>query len=236
MPVQRSFITMVAVDGEGRPNKSIPGLIYETPEEERIRAEVLRRKEAIGRWLAVQAAVDSGPPLRARDVEEPINREKREWLTPAETEIEVRRQFLPRNLNQRGTIFGGDVLLWMDRVATYTARHFTGNRNMITLAMNRIFFKQPISSLDWVTMTARVVYVRRYTLEVEIAVSLQRLNGERIASHSGDFTVLSYDEAGFKRPIGTGLRLDDADQAGLRAYEKAKARHRLWKEERDGAG
>jgi acyl-CoA thioesterase 11/acyl-coenzyme A thioesterase 9 len=173
--------------------------------------------------------------LRAAEVEEPFNREKREWLTPAETEIELRRQFLPRNLNQRGTIFGGDVLLWMDRIATYTARHFTGNRNMITLAMNRIFFKHPIASLDWVTMTARVVYVRRYTLEVEIAVSLQHLDGSRTASHSGSFTVLSYDEAGFKRPITTGLKLDDADQQGLRAYEKAKARHRLWKEEREAS-
>jgi acyl-CoA hydrolase len=25
------------------------------------------------------------------------------------------------------TIFGGEVLLWMDKIATYTARHFTKN-------------------------------------------------------------------------------------------------------------
>lgn len=235
MPVQRSFITMVAIGADGRPHKNIPGLIYGSPEEERIRDEVQRRKASAERWLAEQAAIDEGPRLRVADVEEPFNRDKRELLTPAESEIDVRRQFLPRNLNQLGTIFGGDVIMWMDRVATYTARHFTRNRNMITLAMNRIFFKQPITSADWVRMTARVVYVRHSTLEVDIAVSIQHMNGEVVPSHSGQFTVLSYDEAGFKRPIVTGLKLDDNDQESLRAYQKAKARHRLWLEERDAS-
>ena len=101
--------------------------------------------------------------------------------------------------------------------------------------MNRIYFKQPIYSADLVQMTARVVYVRNYTLEVEIGVMIQRWNGEQVPSHSGYFTVLGYDEAGFKRPMLTGLRLDDADQEGLRAYQKAKLRHRLWREERQAA-
>jgi acyl-CoA thioesterase 11/acyl-coenzyme A thioesterase 9 len=233
MPVQRSFITMVAIDENRRANPNIPGLAYESPEEERTRDEAVRRKAAAARWVAEQEAIDQGPPLRAEEVEEPFNRDKREFLTPAETEIEVRRQFLPRNLNQLGTIFGGDVLKWMDRVATYTARHFTRNQTMVTLAMNRIYFKQPIFSTDLVHMKARVVYVRHYTLEVEITTAIQRMTGERVPSHSGYFTVLNYDEAGFKRPIVTGLRLSDADQEGLRAYQKAKARHRLWREERE---
>jgi acyl-CoA hydrolase len=235
MPVQRSFITMVAIDENGRANRNIPGLAYESAAEEKIRDEALRRKAGAERWRAEQEAVDSGPPLRASEVLEPFNAGKREFLTPAETEIVVRRQFLPRNQNVLGTIFGGDVLMGLDRVATYTARHFTRNRNMVTLAMNRIYFKQPIYSADLVQMTARVVYVRNYTLEVEIGVMIQRWNGEQVPSHSGYFTVLGYDEAGFKRPILTGLRLDDADQEGLRAYQKAKLRHRLWREERQAA-
>jgi len=42
-------------------------------------------------------------------------------------------------------------------------------------------------------------------LEVEIEVKLERRNGERITSHSGYFTALNCDEAGFRRPILTGL-------------------------------
>ena len=102
--------------------------------------------------------------------------------------------------------------MWMDRVATYTARHFTGKRNMVTIAMNRISFNQPIFSSDLVTMKARVVYVRRYTLEVEITVTLERCDGTFIPSHSGLFTVPNYDDAGFKRPIVTGLKLSEDSQ------------------------
>ena len=235
MPVQRSFITMVAVDKDGRPNRNIPGILCETPEEERVCEEAENRKAATQRWIEAQQAVES-QILRAADIEEPANREKREYLTPAETEIEVLRQFLMRHQNPSGAIFGGDILLWMDRVATHTARHFTRNRNMVTISMNRIFFKQPIFTSDLVHMTARVIYVRTSTLEVEIAVRLRRRSGEMVPSHSGNFTVLNYDESGFKRPIITGLKLDDADQEGLLAYRKAQERHRLWRESGASAG
>ena len=222
VPAQGSFVTMVAVDARHRPNRNIPGLLYENPKEEKIRDEVEQRKEATRRWMQVQEAVDGAEGLRIADIEEQTNREKQEYLTPAQTRIEVRRQFLMRHENKSGAIFGGDILLWMDRVATHTARHFT--------AMNRIFFKEPIFITDLVDMTARVVYVRTNTLEVEIDVRLHRLGGEVVPSHSGYFTVLNYDEAGFKRPIVTGLKLDDADQEGLRNYRKAQERHRLWRE------
>jgi len=232
VPVQRSFVTMVAVDEHGRSNPDIPGLRYDSPGEERVRDEAARRKEASRRWVEMQDAVDQGPRLIAAEVEEPFNRDKRHFQTPAETEVEVRRQFLPRNQNLQGTIFGGDVLLWMDRVATYTARQFTRNARMVTLAMNRIFFKQPIFSTDLVRMRSRVVYVRNYTAEVEIDVSLLRVNGEEPPSHSGYFTVLNLGADGFKQPIETGLTLSGEDQASLRAFQKAKLRHRLWREER----
>jgi len=231
VPVQRSYVTMVAVDEHGRSNRNIPGLRYESAAEERVRDEAARRKAAAERWVAMQEAVDRGPSLKAADVEEPFNRAKEDFRTPAETAVEVRRQFLPRNQNQQGTIFGGDVLLWMDRVATYTARQFTRNPLMVTLAMNRIFFKQPIFSHDLVCMRSRIVYVRNYTAEVEIDVSIQRLNGEEVPSHSGFFTVLNFGESGLKQPIVTGLKLDGGDQESLRAYQKAKLRHRLWREE-----
>jgi acyl-CoA hydrolase len=66
---------------------------------------------------------------------------------------QVKRQFLPRHVNHQNTIFGGEILLWMDRVATYTARKFTGNPNMITISMNRLFFKHPIKPSDILCLT-----------------------------------------------------------------------------------
>jgi hypothetical protein len=64
---------------------------------------------------------------------------------------------------------------------------------------------------------------------VEINVSLERSSGEVLDSHSGYFTLLNCNEAGWKRPIITGLQLADDDQDSLRSYMQAKERRKLWK-------
>lgn len=230
IPIQRAYVTFVAIDKNRKADPNIPALRYETPEEIAIRDEGILLKERSADWVRMQQENQALTHLRVADIEDEINRSKSEYLTPQESEIQVRRVFMPRNLNQSGTIFGGDILLWMDKVANYTARHFTRNRNMVTIAMNRIYFKQPILPTDMVEMTARVVFVRGYTLEVEIVVRLERRSGESLVSNSGYFTVLNYDESGFKRPIITGLRLNDDDQDSLLRYLQALERHRFWKE------
>ena len=237
MPIQRSYVTMVAIDADRRPNRNIPGLALDSDEARALNADAQAHKELTRQWVEMHHQVREREHLTVEEVEEPLNREKRDFLTPEETIVRVQRMFMPRNLNVLGTIFGGDILLWMDRVATYTARLFTRNRHVVTLAMNRILFKQPIFAVDLVEMTARVVYVRRFTLEVEIEVTLLR-GGERISSHSGYFTVLNYDESGFKRPVTTGLRLSTDDPDALLRYLMARERHRFWRahqEERQGA-
>lgn len=237
MPIQRSYVTMVAIDAQRRPDRNIPGLALESEEERTLNAEALAHKELSRQWVEMHEHARARGTLSVADVEEPINRDKREFLAPAETEVKVRRVFMPRNLNILGTIFGGDILMWMDRVATYTARLFTRNRHVVTLSMNRILFKQPIFATDLVEAIARVVYVRRYTLEVEIDVTLRR-GDETISSHSGYFTVLNYDESGFKRPVITGLRLSEADPDALMRYLLARERHHFWRShqaEREGA-
>ncbi|MBI3991844.1 MAG: acyl-CoA thioesterase [Candidatus Lambdaproteobacteria bacterium] len=236
MPIQRAYMTFVAVDEQRRPNRDIPGLSYRTPEEDGLRNEAREQQLRSAAWVRMQQENEALGGLRAADVEDDTNRGKSEYVSPAGSEITVRRMFMPKHVNQIGTIFGGDILHWMDKVAIYTARHFTRNRSMVTIAMNRIFFKQPIFPTDTVEMVARVVYVRTYTLEVEIRVRIERSSGEQVESHSGYFTVFNYDESGFKRPILTGLRLADEDQDGLRRYLQARERHRFWNEREKARG
>jgi hypothetical protein len=64
------------------------------------------------------------------------------------SKVNVKRIFFPKNLNYHNTVFGGDILLWMDRVATQCARQFTRNRHVFTKHMQRVFFKQPILITD----------------------------------------------------------------------------------------
>jgi len=43
IPVQKCFVTMVAIDSKGKSYKNIPRLVYESPEEEAA-AEVVRNR------------------------------------------------------------------------------------------------------------------------------------------------------------------------------------------------
>ena len=76
------------------------------------------------------------------------------------------QNFLPRALNNLGTVFGGDLLEWMDSAATACASHFTRNPHMITIAMDRVFFHKPIVSTDVLELRATVAYCRRHSLQV----------------------------------------------------------------------
>ena len=231
-PIQRCFVTMVAIDGERRANRNIPAVRADTPEEADLHAQAMAHKQRTQDWQAAQEAARAAPPREHAAVEDPRNREKSHLLPPGQTRVHVRRVFMPRHLNVLGTIFGGDILLWMDRVATYTARLFTGNQNMVTLAMNRIFFGQPIFATDLVEMTAQVTYVRRVTLEVEIEVRLHKPDGSVLPSHSGYFTVLNTDADWNKSPIPLGLDLAAAAPEDLMRYHLARERHRFWQAQR----
>eukprot|EP00188_Purpureofilum_apyrenoidigerum_P005456 Plantae.Rhodophyta-Purpureofilum_apyrenoidigerum.ctg711.p1 GENE.Plantae.Rhodophyta-Purpureofilum_apyrenoidigerum.ctg711~~Plantae.Rhodophyta-Purpureofilum_apyrenoidigerum.ctg711.p1 ORF type:complete len:358 (-),score=70.21 Plantae.Rhodophyta-Purpureofilum_apyrenoidigerum.ctg711:61-1134(-) len=223
-----SDITYVAIDPKTlRPNKNIPRLEISTEEEKLMQDEAKQRKALTAEWKQKQKELEEGPSLKVSDlVGDEFNGDKREHLSIAETEVVVRKQMLPRHNNHLNVIFGGDVLRWMLGVATYTAKRFSGNHNMIVVSMNRIDFKQSIKPEHVVEMHARVVNVRRYILEVEIETFVDK-SFERqgiLPAHAGYFTVLSLDELGFRRALVVGLKLNDDDQEGLKRYAKAKFR------------
>jgi hypothetical protein len=178
-------------------------------------------------------------------------------MTMEESTIRVCKNFLPRNLNGIGTIFGGDLLEWMEKAAVMCASKFTRNSNVVTIAMDQVFFKTAISVAHVLELAARVVYSRSHTLQVEVVVhayipewvlgdgpgggtrgassagassagaSSAGASSAGAFSHKGYFTVLSMTEYGHKRPIGVGLDLKGNKEAQL-AYLKAHHRFRFW--------
>lgn len=117
-----------------------------------------KRRELSARWRKLQDEVDKLPSIKASDLD--LYEDKEEYVSVSDTEIEVRKRFLPKNLNVMNTLFGGDLLSWMDNAAIYCARHFTKNEHMVTMSMNRVLFKLPILASNIVTVKARVANVR----------------------------------------------------------------------------
>ncbi|HEX7928959.1 MAG TPA: acyl-CoA thioesterase, partial [bacterium] len=72
IPVQRSFVTMVAIDLQTRrPNRNIPGLRSETPEEKAVAARAQRQKDLVAAWTRMHEETTALKSLKAADVEDP---------------------------------------------------------------------------------------------------------------------------------------------------------------------
>jgi acyl-CoA hydrolase len=224
-----SLVTMVVIDADTLRSVpgSVPQLEMQTAREMQKKEQVEKRKQVFKEWQKLtKERLDTS--ITAKDINEemPNQSKRREYLTIPETQVTVRKQAMPRYLNHNQTIFGGDILIWMEKLATYTAKRFTGNNHVMTLTMNRVAFKHPILVQDVLHMEASVLYVRKYVLEVEIKCFVDSPNTKLglIPSHTGYFTVMSLDSVGFKREIMVGIKLDDNDKESIERYLQAKER------------
>jgi acyl-CoA hydrolase len=223
------FVTMVALDPGGQPSRDIPRLSYDSPGGPEARALAAHRRDELAERRQALEWIDQAESFRLEDVMERDPIPRYDLIRSEETLVQVKGQLISQGAHSDGRVKGGDLLAWLDRVATYTARQFTRNRHLVTISVNDVLLKRPLLSTDRVELLARVVYVRTHTLEVSIDITVHTLNGERYSLDSMDFLILNYDASGEKKRITTGLKLEDGDQDSLRRYLKARTRFAYWK-------
>lgn len=224
-PGHSGFITMVAIDGNGRPNKNIPTIQYESPADLNLKKIAENRECLIRERKQEILEIDRLEQVDPNDLKDYYPRDH--LFRPSETALTIRKRFLPRNANSLGIVFGGDTIQLMEELAVATARQFTGNIRMVTIAMEDVLFLKPLYVGDLVEMSAQVAFVASNTLIVEIVVTALGGIGSRKGqtTNKGTFTVLNYDTAGRKKIIRNGLELSDADAAVQKCYLKEQVKY-----------
>jgi acyl-CoA thioesterase 11/acyl-coenzyme A thioesterase 9 len=228
-PMHVGFFTMVAIDPEGNPSRHIPKLSHDTPRGAEARSLAAHRRAELGERQQALEWIDRAQGFRVEDVAEPDAVPRYDRVRPEETLIQVKGQLTLQGGAPDGRIRGGDLLVWLDRVATYAARSFTRNDGVVTISVNDVQLKRPLHATDRIELSARVVHVRTHTLEVSIDITVHTLNGPPGSLGSVDFLLLNFDSSGEKKRITTGLLLEDSDQESLRRYLKARTRYSFWK-------
>lgn len=218
------YSTFVAIKSPGVPNKNIPGLSYDDLRGKQNQSLAQQRRRFNQARKDINDNIDSRDSIALDELMDPgFVRQRR--LKPEETLLRMKKFFLPRNTNQTGAIFGGDILHWMDEVAVFTARQFTENFSMVTIAIDNVFFLRPIFSDDLVEMESQIVFVRNHTLDVEVTINVEKRlggGGVRNVSHSAKFTIFNYDRGGVKKLIRTGLDMQEASLKDRKHYLKAQ--------------
>jgi acyl-CoA thioesterase YciA len=113
----------------------------------------------------------------------------------------IRVMMMPRDTNAHGTIFGGVILSYLDQAGAIEARR-QGCNNIVTVAMDKVEFKQPVFVGDVLSFYATTVSVGRTSVRVRVSVEADRFNpprAERVPVTSAELVYVSVDEN--RRPI-----------------------------------
>lgn len=96
--------------------------------------------------------------------------------------------------NFGGNVHGGKILSLLDSVAYACASRYS-KHYVVTLAVDQMFFKEPIHVGDLVTFKACINYTGRTSMEVGIRVEAENIrSGQRRHTNTCYFTMVALDE------------------------------------------
>ena len=108
---------------------------------------------------------------------------------------------LPTYANTLGTIFGGQIMCWMDIAAAISAgRH--ARKVVVTASFDGVHFIAPVKVGQVVHLKAMVNYASRTSMEVGVHVDAEDLvSGNLVHTASAYTTFVALDEHGKPTPI-----------------------------------
>jgi acyl-CoA thioesterase YciA len=119
---------------------------------------------------------------------------------PSDSQPSIRVVLLPRDTTTHGSIFGGVILSYIDLSASIEAhRHHSGP--VVTVAMDKIVFKEPVFVGDVVSFFTETVRIGTTSMTVKVSVWAQRfLTNEYAHVTEATVTMVAADKEHRKTP------------------------------------
>ena len=120
--------------------------------------------------------------------------------------IAIQLVMMPRDTNPHGTIFGGVILSYIDMAGAVAARREvalrggTPDAKIVTVAINRVEFKQPVLVGDVVRFETSIVRFGRTSVTVHINVISERA-GHLIPVTESEVVYVGVDEQRRPTPL-----------------------------------
>jgi acyl-CoA hydrolase len=103
---------------------------------------------------------------------------------------------LPNDTNTLGNLFGGQLLAWMDLIASVSA-HRHCRRVVVTASVNNVSFREPINESAIVTLEAKVSRAFSSSMEVFVDVFVEdQVTGVKHKSNEAIYTFVAVDQHG----------------------------------------
>lgn len=144
--------------------------------------------------------------------------------TAKETLAVTTKVVLPNDTNTLGNLFGGELLAWMDVIASVSA-HRHSKRVVVTASVNNVSFKQPIKHASIVTLESKVSRAFTSSMEVFVDVYVEdQVSGKKEKCNEAIYTFVAVDQNG--GPIQVPELIPETEEEILR-YEGALRRKEL---------
>ncbi|MGD9674335.1 MAG: acyl-CoA thioesterase [Candidatus Nitrosocosmicus sp.] len=117
--------------------------------------------------------------------------------TVQESEAETTIVMLPSDANPLGNVFGGMILKYVDLLAGLVAKRHAGHANIVTASMDSMTFLKPVYIGNALILKARINYVRKSSMEVEVKIEAEDLNkSQKVHTGTAYVTLVALDEKG----------------------------------------
>jgi uncharacterized protein (TIGR00369 family) len=135
--------------------------------------------------------------------------------------IQIAQLMQPEHANNLGNVHGGWIMKLMDEAGALACMRHAQQR-VVTVAVDRMTFRQPIRLGDLVILTAEVSYVGRTSMEAEVQVEAENpVSGHRVHTNTAYLVYVALNENG--TPIPVPPLIPESEEQRLR-MEAGRAR------------
>ena len=136
----------------------------------------------------------------------------------------------PKYLNGYGNLFGGQLMSWIDEVASIVAmRH--SEQDITTAAIDNLNFKQGATVDDVIVLRGRITYVGRTSMEVRVDTYVEDPTGMRRPINRAYFTVVALDENDRPKEVPRLIVESETEKAEWEGALKRRENRLMRKEE-----
>ena len=114
----------------------------------------------------------------------------------SESETVLSGVMMPIHANHYGSVHGGTILRLVDEAA-FVAATKHARKNVVLASMDHMVFKHPVNIGDMLNIRARLCYVGRSSMDIEVEIEAEKLKeGKTLKVGSAYLTMVALNERG----------------------------------------
>ncbi len=129
---------------------------------------------------------------------------------------------MPSHSNGANRLFGGQLVEWIDIVASVVARRHCGC-NVTTAAIDNLQFKEGAAINNTLVLIGRITYVGKTSMEIRVDTYVEDLFGIRKVVNRAYLVMVALDEHGLPTEVPKLLIETESERAEWDAGEKRHA-------------